>query len=490
MTFKDGVSSDFVVGQLWGRKGADLYLLDQMRGRWSFTESCAMVEAMTERCRQKFPRTAPRILIEDKANGPAIIDALKHKVSGIVPVEPDGSKTARAHAITALFEAGNVLLPDRSLSPWVDEYRLELTRFPSAAHDDQCFVAGTKVATPFGERSIEKIKAGDLVLTPFGCRKVLWSGSTGVAEICTRLDVSATLRHPFICKNGSAIPFEDIEGGEQCSKLSLSEMAIWRYRKLLCSMVSSTDAWADTETIILVSQKAMLDERELKDFMLRCGSFIRDRQYLKAMKFTTRTAILLITTTATLSVCRVLTIARRLSSTWTRFASILTRFVPWQANGTEARRGELGIGNTPTQSSWSQRLRRFASCVARSFLQKTNMLNFAVTTAKSSTGTITQRLKSEFARGAGESSRRMLDTGAVQTPVAVPVQGFCENRSDAKRKKVFNLTVEDCHLFYANGFLVHNCDATTQALRYLSAGHRLNIAPQLQRQLQGFRFRR
>lgn len=84
----------------------------------------------------------------------------------------------------------------------------------------------------------------------------------------------------------------------------------------------------------------------------------------------------------------------------------------------------------------------------------------------------------------------MLDTGAVQAHAAVPVQGICENRSDVKREKVFNLTVEDCHLFYANGFLVHNCDATTQALRYLSAGHRLNINPAIPRQLQGFRFRR
>ena len=137
MTFKDGAASDFVVGQLWGRKGADLYLLDQMRGRWSFTESCAMVEAMTERCRQKFPRVSPRILIEDKANGPAIIDTLKHKISGIIPVQPDGSKTARAHACTALWEAGNVVLPDRSIAPWIDEFRLELSRFPSGAHDDQ-----------------------------------------------------------------------------------------------------------------------------------------------------------------------------------------------------------------------------------------------------------------------------------------------------------------------------------------------------------------
>lgn len=137
LSFKGGDASDFVVGQLVGRHGGDYYLLDQLRGRWSFTETVAQVKELAERARARFPRTAPRILIEDKANGPAVIDALKHEVSGIVPVEPDGSKEARAHAVTALFEAGNVLLPDRSLASWVDEYRLELTRFPSGAHDDQ-----------------------------------------------------------------------------------------------------------------------------------------------------------------------------------------------------------------------------------------------------------------------------------------------------------------------------------------------------------------
>lgn len=137
LAFKSTDASDFVVGQLVGRHGGDYYILDQLRGRWSFTESVTQVKELAERARARFPRTAPRILIEDKANGPAVIDALKHEVSGIVPVEPDGSKEARAHAVTALFEAGNVLLPDRSLAPWVDEYRLELTRFPSGAHDDQ-----------------------------------------------------------------------------------------------------------------------------------------------------------------------------------------------------------------------------------------------------------------------------------------------------------------------------------------------------------------
>lgn len=136
MAFKDSDTSDFVVGQLWGKKGADLYLLDQLRGRWGFMESVEKVKELTAK-ESQYERGATRKLIEDKANGPAVIDMLKREIQGILPVQPDGSKLARAHAVTALFEAGNVLLPDRSIAPWIDEYRMELTRFPSGAHDDQ-----------------------------------------------------------------------------------------------------------------------------------------------------------------------------------------------------------------------------------------------------------------------------------------------------------------------------------------------------------------
>lgn len=132
MTFKSGDNNDFVVGQVWGRKGADRYLLDQVRGRMGFTETLAAFRALAA----KWP-AATRKLVEDKANGPAVIDSLKHSVPGIVPVEPDGSKTARAHAITALFEAGNVYIPHPDLYPWIKEYIAELTRFPACAHDDQ-----------------------------------------------------------------------------------------------------------------------------------------------------------------------------------------------------------------------------------------------------------------------------------------------------------------------------------------------------------------
>ena len=130
MTFKDTDGSDFVVGQLWARKGPCFYLLEQSRARMGFTASR---EAVLGMC-QRHPETTA-VLIEDKANGPAVMDALRDVVPGLVPVEPDGSKIARAYAVTALFAAGNVLLPGHA--PWLPEYKAELVAFPAGAHDDQ-----------------------------------------------------------------------------------------------------------------------------------------------------------------------------------------------------------------------------------------------------------------------------------------------------------------------------------------------------------------
>lgn len=131
MTFKDSEGTDYVVGQVWGKKGANSYLLHQVRERMSFTATLKAVKKMAD----NFP-DGIRKLVEDKANGPAVIDSLKSVVSGLVPVEPDGSKVARAHAITAVWEAGNVFLPHKDIAPWITESVDEITAFPVGANDD------------------------------------------------------------------------------------------------------------------------------------------------------------------------------------------------------------------------------------------------------------------------------------------------------------------------------------------------------------------
>ena len=131
MTFKDSKNSDYVVGQVWGKKGADFYLLDQVRGQWDFVKTREMFLILA----QKWPK-ALRKLVEDKANGSAIISELQKTVSGIVPVTPKESKEARASAITPFFEAGNVYLPDPKKTPWMGAFEAELLNFPAGAHDD------------------------------------------------------------------------------------------------------------------------------------------------------------------------------------------------------------------------------------------------------------------------------------------------------------------------------------------------------------------
>lgn len=130
--FKATDSSDYVVGQVWARKGARRYLLYQLREKMTFSQTLKAIKEVS----LKFPKTY-RKLVEDKANGTAVIDALKNEISGLISVNPLGGKVVRANAVTPCVEAGNVFLPKASHFPWVLDFVEELSLFPNGANDDQ-----------------------------------------------------------------------------------------------------------------------------------------------------------------------------------------------------------------------------------------------------------------------------------------------------------------------------------------------------------------
>lgn len=130
--FKETKSSDFVVGQVWGKLGGDYYLLDQIRDRMDINATLTAIRSMTA----KHPQSKAK-LVEDKANGPAVIDLLKREVSGMLPIEPEGGKVVRATAIAPYVEAGNVYLPDPAIAPWVHDFIEEFCSFPNGSNDDQ-----------------------------------------------------------------------------------------------------------------------------------------------------------------------------------------------------------------------------------------------------------------------------------------------------------------------------------------------------------------
>src|ERR1700692_241860 len=131
-TFKELDTSDYVVGQLWARKGGLFLLGDQFRERTDCPGTVKAVRAMTE----KWPATMA-VLIEDKANGSAVIQMLAHEIPGLLPVNPQGGKIARAAAVSPLIEAGNIYLPHPEWAPWGKDFIEECVQFPNGDHDDQ-----------------------------------------------------------------------------------------------------------------------------------------------------------------------------------------------------------------------------------------------------------------------------------------------------------------------------------------------------------------
>ena len=128
-TFKDSDTSDFVAIEVWGKLNNDYYLIDLIKRRMDFPETLKAIRYMAD----KYPNKHS-ILIEDKANGSAIISMLKHEIGGIIPITPQESKIARANAITGIVEGGNVYLP--RYSDFTGEFVEEFASFPNGVHDD------------------------------------------------------------------------------------------------------------------------------------------------------------------------------------------------------------------------------------------------------------------------------------------------------------------------------------------------------------------
>ncbi len=185
MAFKDTKGSDYVVGQLWGFHGADCYLLAQIRARLDFAATLHAVRALTTF--QPFGPMATAKLVEDKANGTAVISALRRELTGLIAIEPQGGKMVRASAVSPRVEAGNVILPAADTIPCpagyvpttVADFLHELASFPAGSHDDQVDAlsqaltwanpqARSRVAETPGEARPETIMAGvmDLRFAP------------------------------------------------------------------------------------------------------------------------------------------------------------------------------------------------------------------------------------------------------------------------------------------------------------------------------------
>ena len=131
MNFKQKEGCDPIGCHIWANKGADIFLLDRLNKQVGFVETVKEVVKVTSKWKE-----ATIKLIEEKANGAAVIDVLQHKIGGFIPIIPKESKRARLSAVSPWIEGGNVYIPHPKLYDWVNDFVQQCIKFPFAKNDE------------------------------------------------------------------------------------------------------------------------------------------------------------------------------------------------------------------------------------------------------------------------------------------------------------------------------------------------------------------
>ncbi len=129
LPFKNSEASAKCAGIVMARKGAGIYFIDVVNDKMGFTDSVTAIRSLTA----KYPKARAKV-VEDKANGPAIISYLQKEIPGMIPFNPKGSKEDKALSVAPYFEAGNVYFPE--CAPWKGDLIDDLLRFPTGVYKD------------------------------------------------------------------------------------------------------------------------------------------------------------------------------------------------------------------------------------------------------------------------------------------------------------------------------------------------------------------
>jgi len=275
-----------------------------------------------------------------------------------------------------------------------------------------CLVAGTMIATKFGEKPIEDIKIGDKVYTPNGLRRVLNSGMT---KISSKLITIYTIHGPITATPEHKI-FTSL--GVLRADALCANIIIWNKKDhLQLPSTMSCTGYRDAIMSLLPVQ-----EKRIATYTGQSGSK-RMARYLKAITFIIKTETALTMRLRTLGVYLNMNICLTMlkltngirAERMSRF--FLQRLCQQQEHGTLVKQDSSGTVNMAKEHGLiGKHLRRIVSSVGRN----------------------------------------MKHTTHSNQSIAQIVVG---TREEEKSLPVYDLTVEDDHCYYANGILVSNSDA-------------------------------
>jgi formylmethanofuran dehydrogenase subunit D len=387
-----------------------------------------------------------RLLIEGKASGLSVAQEIYRLIGasgkfGIDAIDPKkyGDKVSRVHSIQHIFADEMVYAPDKA---WADMVIDQVSVFPKGSHDDLCLVAGTQISTRRGSIPIEQILDDDEVITPLGWRRVTGHGFTGWRQVINVGPLTGTGNHPVFSLDSGFMRMDSISL-EQLVRFNLCDLIRTIRQKSLISMDKPIEEWVERENTISLKQQEMLTERKPKGFMSRFGSTFQGWISQRVTKFITRTVIPSIAAlkiwSAYRSACIAVCLKRLIQSDSLLIWNVLDHL---QRLGILPQRGSNGIVSTPSKVS--------KSLVELGYLEL-------------------KEQKNVFGAGIDLNINYQLESSALRDVVSNQVSSNAV-KADIfihDLRPVFNLSVEEAKCYYANGVLVHNCDAVSMGLRYL-----------------------
>jgi predicted phage terminase large subunit-like protein len=120
-----GPDNDWSVCTTWLRTNdCQWYLLDLLRERIDYPTLKLRVEENAKRWQ------AEQVLVEEAGTAIALLEELRFRVQGLTGVKPDKDKVTGMSIASAIFESGQVLLPERA--SWLPVLEAEFFAFPGS----------------------------------------------------------------------------------------------------------------------------------------------------------------------------------------------------------------------------------------------------------------------------------------------------------------------------------------------------------------------
>ena len=139
MNMKVTKDSDYVgcVVGLYNMSKDTVHIIGHMKERLKFVALLSRVLTIHESW-ERFGLPIYHI-VEEKANGSAVLEVMQQKIAGFIPYDPGNQdKVTRMKLVSPYIQSGNVFVPnlEKVTVPWANDFMNDLLKFPFLEHDD------------------------------------------------------------------------------------------------------------------------------------------------------------------------------------------------------------------------------------------------------------------------------------------------------------------------------------------------------------------